>query len=157
MENLEAYLSWKHNPICKRTHDEWIRYEERVIESTFDGGHTWNALPWEMDFLSRIKRSLHRADWPPVIDCFGWFNGCIAIAWHWGDDSEMYIGKHLALFNKESQKWSYKYMGYFHLGDGTDCDAWFENLGFEPFNRVRLSLKKFGEISNKSGELFSDN
>lgn len=140
MQNLEAYLNWKHDPICKRNHSEWLRYEKLTvgssIEHTLDGGVTWHKFPWKMNILGHIDRVLHRAEWPPFIACFGWYDGRIAIAWNSLDESEIFIGKFLALFDQKRQCWTFQYLGYFDLEDGV-LGTWFENIGFEIFNRTK--------------------
>lgn len=139
----EAWLNWKHNPICKQSDTEWARYQESFadMEHSKDGGESWSKLPWNMKLFSRVLCRLAQADWPPKLDCFGWYNGKIAIAWHdTSTDSEMHIGKYLAIFDQDAKAWEFKHMGFYNLEDGVH-QTWFENIGFGVLNRMRPLLK----------------
>lgn len=138
----EAWQNWKHNPVCKLSESELVRYLERFgdIEQSHDGGASWSTLPWKMKLSSQILRRFTNADWPPSIDCFGWYDGQIAIAWHdTGSDSEMHIGKYLAIFDEEKNAWKFKFLGFFNLEDGVH-QTWFENIGFDALNRMHPLL-----------------
>lgn len=81
-----------------------------------------------MTLISRIKRRLCRANWPPFIACFGWYNGNVAVAWNSLEETEMYIAKYLAIFDLKKRVWKFKHLGFFNLEDGF-WETWFdENL-----------------------------
>jgi hypothetical protein len=127
---------WTYDPICKRNATEWIRFADGAISCTFDSGTSWHPLPWRMAALSQIKRIVHRAAWPPPLDCFGWHRGQIAVAWHYQGEEDFKIGKYLALYDEKKQYWSFKFLGTLEQADHT-LFHWFESVGFDTFNRVR--------------------
>lgn len=143
MDKYEAWFSWKHDPICRLSEIEQIRYLRQLgdMELSIDGGGSWITLPWTMDLPSRLLLWLARTHWPPYIDCFGLYEGDIAIAWHnTSTEEEMYIGKYLARLDRDKQAWKFKNMGYFNLEDG-ESQTWFEHIGFSTLNRLRSVLR----------------
>lgn len=138
---MNNYLFWdgrfKYDPICKRTQNEWLRYENKVLSYSCDGGATWEVLSSKLGIFSRFLIAFKGVSWTPFIDCFGWRGGKIAIAWHdLEDEDEVNIGKFIALYDHEKECWSIKFMGVFALSDGVQFN-WFESVGFEIFNRIR--------------------
>lgn len=139
MEEIHnAQLNWEHDPICRISDTDTVRYTgiHADVEQSRDGGVSWSRLPWKLSFASRILRWLSQSEWPPFIECFGSYQGQIAIAWHANTESEMNIGKYLAVFDQSAQTWKIRYLGFYNLEDGVQL-TWFENIGFDAFNRMR--------------------
>ena len=76
---MEEY-SYNFDQICERNNGELIHYKRDQIFYSDDHRKSWKKLPWKLSVLGKLL--IWRQDWPPFIDCFGWRNGAITIAWH---------------------------------------------------------------------------
>lgn len=143
MDKIDSWLTWKHDPICKLSKTEWIRYQDRFgdIEHSSDGGQTWKRLPWTIGRANRILLWIARETWPPFIDCFGFYEGKVAIAWHsTSSEDELHVAKFIATFDERQQRWKSRYKGFYALGDA-GAQTWFEGIGFTVLNPMKPALE----------------
>ena len=131
-----AAVQWVFRSICKRDALEWVMLDNRVLSYTRDGGATWRPIPWRMTVPGHLKRILHRAAWPPPLDCFGWYRGEVAVAWHYQGEEDFMIGKYMAIFSARKLRWEFRFVGTLAHADDT-LFTWYESLGFETYNRLR--------------------
>lgn len=144
MNEFASCLVWRHDPICKLSETEWIRYQDRFgnVEHSRDNGETWRTLPWTISRANRILLRLAREKWPPHINGFGFYKGNVAIAWHnVMSEDEVNIAKHIATFDDHELCWRLKYMGLCNLEEAM-AQVWVEEIGFTVFNRMSPVLEQ---------------
>jgi hypothetical protein len=134
--NIFDASGWSFSGICRRNEVEWLRYQNGELSVSVDGGTTWVLLDWKMGLVSRLNCVIHRAEWPPGLDCFGWRRGRVTVAWHGHGEEQFNIGKYLATFDNRKQRWSLEFVGVFKEPD-EQLYRWFESEGFEVFYPVR--------------------
>lgn len=123
------FLSPNHLSLeCRRGQLEVLKLATHKLEVSRDNGHTWEELPWKGSLYVRLGQFVGSFDWPPILDCFGWRAGEIAIGWHSKGDDEANIGKFIGTFDKDRGIWRMEYLGMFNLAQ---LLSWYENVGFE--------------------------
>ncbi len=130
---MEQY-NYNFDQICARNNGELIHYKNNLIFYSDNNGDSWEELPWKLSVFGKLL--VWRSGWPPFIDCFGWRNGAITIAWHDVTEEEIRIGKYCASYDMNTKKWKPKVMGTFDLAESVEF-TWFEDVGFEVFSRIR--------------------
>lgn len=122
-------------PLCRLSDKEILKYENQVLMYSSDGGDLWQPIPWKPGLKIRMFATMGNFSWPPVIECFGWRKGKIAVAWRSTFEEEVNIGKFIGTFEREHRKWSVEVIGRYNLSDGV-VNTWFDDIGFDVFVRT---------------------